>query len=231
MRGISGLAAIALALAILPVRAEERAREAVAEVDAYYKFSDAVRLYLYGKLGANTTANTTDGEIGAHVDFAHLPILHLSLRRDVDWERARSLLIRLGYEQSDGVDGRDDATHERRLVAELTGRFVLPQDFWLVNRLRLELRDLDGTSAQRYRYRLALERKTTVAGVHVAPYARAETAYDTRYDSWNRQTYQVGAEVELSKQWRIEPYVARQNDKVSASANVDRFGVTLKYYR
>jgi hypothetical protein len=42
--------------------------------------------------------------------------------------------------------------------------------------------------------------------------------------------YQAGGEVELSKAWRIETYLARQNDSLSASANVDRFGLVFKHY-
>jgi len=62
------------------------------------------------------------------------------------------------------------------------------------------------------------------------PYAQAEVFYDTRYDIWNRQLYQLGAEIELSKHWRVEPYLARQNDSRSSSGNVDRMGLVLKYY-
>jgi hypothetical protein len=50
------------------------------------------------------------------------------------------------------------------------------------------------------------------------------------FDSWNRQLYQAGVEIELSKRWRIEPYVARQNDSRSASGNLNRIGLVLKSY-
>jgi len=64
----------------------------------------------------------------------------------------------------------------------------------------------------------------------MVPYAQAEIFYDTRFDCWNRQLYQAGAEIELAKRWRIEPYLARQNDSRSTSGNVDRAGLVLKYY-
>jgi hypothetical protein len=84
--------------------------------------------------------------------------------------------------------------------------------------------------AQRFRYRLGIEREILVGGVVTVPYAQAEVFYDTRYDIWNRQLYQLGAEIELSKHWRVEPYLARQNDSRSSSGNVDRMGLVLKYY-
>ena len=60
--------------------------------------------------------------------------------------------------------------------------------------------------------------------------AYAEIFYDTRFDSWNRHLYQAGVEIELAKRWCIEPYLARQNDSVSSSGNVNRVTLVLKYY-
>ena len=84
--------------------------------------------------------------------------------------------------------------------------------------------------SQRYRYRLGVEREVKMGTMVTVPYAQAEFYYDTRYDSWNRRLYQAGAEIELSRRWRIEPYIARQNDESSTSGNVDRVGLVLKYY-
>jgi hypothetical protein len=64
----------------------------------------------------------------------------------------------------------------------------------------------------------------------MVPYLQAENFYDTRFDTFNRQLYQAGVEIELTKHWRIEPYVARQNDSRSASGNLNRFGLVLKSY-
>ena len=63
------------------------------------------------------------------------------------------------------------------------------------------------------------------------PYVQAETFYDTRNGSWNRQLYQTGVEVELSKAWRYEVYISRQVDSLAPSANVATLGLVLKYYR
>ena len=65
----------------------------------------------------------------------------------------------------------------------------------------------------------------------MVPYAQAEAFYDTRFDTWNRALFQFGAEVELTKQWRLEPYYARQNDSRSSPASVNRVGLVLKYFR
>lgn len=99
-----------------------------------------------------------------------------------------------------------------------------------MNRARVDFRDTDGDSSQRYRIRLGIEREFTVCGVVMVPYAQAEFFHDTRFDSWNRQLYQAGVEIELNKHWRIEPYFARQNDSRSASGNANRLGLVLKSY-
>jgi hypothetical protein len=64
----------------------------------------------------------------------------------------------------------------------------------------------------------------------MVPYAQAEFSYDTRFDAWTQQVYQFGAEIELTKRWRIEPYYARQKNTRSSPALTDRLGLVLKYY-
>jgi len=68
----------------------------------------------------------------------------------------------------------------------------------------------------------------TVGGVTLVPYAQAEVFYDTRFGAWNRQLYQAGVELEITKHWRIEPYYAREEDQRSSTAHVDRVGLVLK---
>ena len=122
------------------------------------------------------------------------------------------------------------AYSERRGVIEMTARVPLPSHTWLVHRGRVDLCDIEGESSQRYRYRLGIEREFTAGGVLTAPYAQAEFYYDTRYAAWTRQLYQVGAEIELSKRWRIEPYLALRKDTKPTPALTDILGLMLKYY-
>jgi Protein of unknown function (DUF2490) len=212
-----------------PVRSAERQREFVPEVDAYVKLSDRTRLFLLGDVTRNTKGSTTESELGANLDVTLKPIFRPELR-DADWERNRYLWTRIGYARLDSPDNTGVGPTERRGIIELTGRMPLPQEVWLVHRARVDLRDIGGEFSKRFRYRLGIEREITMNGVVMVPYAQAEVYYDTRFDSWNRQLYQVGTEIELSKRWRVEPYLARQNDSRSASGNVDRAGLVLKYY-
>ncbi|MBE0625213.1 MAG: DUF2490 domain-containing protein [Burkholderiales bacterium] len=224
------LALLACAVLVAPARAEERQREFVPELNAYASFSDRTRLFLLADLTRNLTADTSESEFGAHLDYTLKPYFRPELR-DANWERNRYFWTRIGYLQLGTPDKARTGPTERRVILELTGRMPLAQEVWLVHRGRVDLRDIGGESSQRYRYRLGIEREIKMGGIVTVPYAQAEFFYDTRYDSWNRQLYQAGAEIELSKRWRIEPYLAVQNDNRSTSGNVNRAGLVLKYYR
>jgi len=63
------------------------------------------------------------------------------------------------------------------------------------------------------------------------PYVGAEVLYDTRYDAWSQQRYEVGIEILLSDRWRLEPHYLRQDDHRSQPAHVNAFGLILKHHR
>lgn len=179
----------------------------------------------------NLTKDTSEGELGAHLDFTLKPILRPYVGA-ADWVRDRYLWARVGYVVLTTPDSRSSGSKERRGILEITGRVPLPNEVWLVNRGRVDLRDLEGeSSSQRYRLRMGIEREFTAGGTVIVPYAQAEVFHDTRYDAWSRQLYQFGAEIELTKQWRLEPYYARQNDTRPSAGHVDRVGLVLKYFR
>ena len=91
------------------------------------------------------------------------------------------------------------------------------------------LEQLPDTS--RYRVRVGIENELIVAGRKWAPYADAESFYDTRYDYWNRQLYRTGVEVSVNDHWRIEPYVGYQDDSHSEPAHIYLLGLIFKYAR
>jgi len=61
-------------------------------------------------------------------------------------------------------------------------------------------------------------------------YLQAETFYDTRYDSWARQLYQLGAEIMLTKHFRAEPSVARQVDRLPEEGGLWAFAIVARWY-
>ena len=230
-RSALALAAILLVAYATSARAGDTHTELAPELNAYLKLSDRTRLFLLGSVGEDLSDSTTSGQVGAHLDIALMPILRRHLR-DGDWERERYLWGRVGYQAVlDNLDDWRDGVTEHRGILELTARVQLPSDVWLVNRARVDLRGLSGDISARLRYRLGIEREfTVVGGVTLVPYAQAEVSYDTRFGAWNRQVYQAGVEIEITRHWRVEPYYARQEDQRSSTAHLDRVGLVLKTY-
>ena len=210
--------------------AGESGAEFAPEIDAFVRLEDRTRLFLAARLKQGLTQGGNDGEVGVHVDVTLTPVLRRRLRY-ADWERDRYLWMRIGYQLIGSLDEPDSSTLEHRGIFEMTARVPLPLDLWLVNRGRADLRDVGGDVSARGRYRLGVEREVQVAGVALVPYAKAEVFYDSRFGTWNRQIYETGVEIEITRHWRIEPYYARQEDQSSSLAHLDRVGLILKYYR
>jgi hypothetical protein len=214
----------------LPLRVNAQAPvDAVApELNAYVKLSDEARLFLLSNLSFYDSGDPTGGELGANLDITLMPRFRSNLR-EADWARDRYFWTRIGYTVSGPLKGQGAIEH--RGLLELTTRMALPEQVWLVNRARYELRDIDGVLSQRYRLRVGIEREFMPQGVTTVPYAQAETLFDTRTGSWNRQIYQTGVEVEINKSWRYEIYFSRQVDSLSSSANIATLGLVLKLYQ
>lgn len=213
---------------LLPARADERGKENLLEGNAYVQLSDSTRMLLLGAAAVATPYS--NAQLGANLDIALEPLFG-PLLREADWARMRNMWTRLGYEVL--ASNRDGSSRpaERRGIGELTVRVALPYELWLVNRARLELRDIGEQFSSRYRLRIGVERIFTVNDMELIPYSQAETFYDTRYGTWNRQLYQIGMNIVFTNNWSLEPYIARQYDSMSPPDNLDRFGLVFKHYQ
>jgi hypothetical protein len=212
----------------LQARADDRGEETVLEGNAYVQLSDTTRMLLLGAFAVAKPYN--NAQLGANLDFALEPLFR-PLLRQADWARMRYLWTRLGYESLASPQNGAPGPAEHRGIGELTARVELPYEVWLVNRARLELRDIGEEFSRRYRLRVGVERIFTVNDMEMIPYSQAETFYDTRFGIWNRRLYQVGMNIEITNTWSLEPYIARQYDSMSPPDNLDRFGLVLKYYQ
>jgi hypothetical protein len=235
---LGALCGALLAWAALPAAAEER-NEFWPALDAYFTLGQSTRLYLAatGTWAEKTQTSTgtmryEDAYLGAHLDVTLAPLLRPELAKG-DWHRARYLWTRIGYSYSRSLGDAEasDPFRERRGILELSGRTPpLAAGLELVSRIKWDARDVSGRHSNRYRLRLGVEKSLLLAGRAVVPFANAETFYDTRYDTWNRQLYQAGAEIELDRSWRLEPSLYRQNDSRSEPSRVNVFGLALKYF-
>jgi hypothetical protein len=75
-----------------------------------------------------------------------------------------------------------------------------------------------------------VNRDFEVRGRLVTPYLQAEAFYDTRYDGWAQELYQAGAEIEVSRNFRVEPSVARQVDRLPEKSGLWAIAVVARWY-
>jgi hypothetical protein len=236
-RRIARLAAIVLTCLAVAAPAAE-SNQFWPELDAYFNLGERTRLFVLGTAsvydppGSAGSTQFQDMQLGVHLDVTLAPLLRPDLLKG-DWQRNRYLWMRIGYRYGRSLGGIEDTDpyREQRAIFELTGRTApLAAGLELVGRFRWDARDFNDDYSNRYRFRFQLEKAFQLDGRALVPFANAETFYDTRFDTWNRRRYQVGAEFELSRAWRIEPSFSRQNDSRSEPARVNALGLVLKYF-
>jgi hypothetical protein len=232
MRGVRGCLPLLLVAAwVAPTLAHagETANEVWPGLDIYYSLDDRLRMYLLASQTNNREGHHSETDLGLHLDVTLKPILG-KRREKPDWERQRYLWARIGYVHITSVTSGTRAGPEDRGVLELTARIPLPARIWVENRGRFDLRWIAGDYSTRFRYRLKVQRELTGSGMPLVPYGSVELFYDTRFDTWNRQLYELGVEVSINNRFRIEPYIARQNDSRSSPEHVNAARLTLKFY-
>jgi len=240
MRRNFWLVAALLAAVSAPAWAERR-DELLPEFDAYRPFTDNLRGHLYsqativestsGEKGPTPTG-LTEAVYGAHLDITLTPRLRQRLREG-DWQRDRYVWTRIGYEYSQSINGSKEnkSYWQNAAILELTTRSLpLVGGLEFEGRARWDLRDKNGENSSLYRLRLTIERRCEVRGRSTTPYVRAEDIYNTKYDQWNQQRYQAGAELELSDRWRIDPYFELRNDSRAQPERVRAIGLEVKYF-
>ena len=227
------VAALALLAWAPPVRAQEETTrgEFWPEIDAWVGLGEGSRLYFLATVARNKDENLREGMVGAHVDFFLKPINPRRRARldGPDLIKRRYLAFRAGYRYA--WDVNDSAGYqEHRVLFEITGRTPATGGFVLINRNRLDLRDVNGERSWRYRNRTRLERDIALDSRAATPYAMIEFGYDSRYDVWNRQRYFAGIEWPIGKTPILDTYYCRQNDSRSSIAHVNAFGLALNLF-
>jgi hypothetical protein len=229
-----------LSAATTPVWAESQ-DQLLPELDAFVPFSDTLRGHLYsqGTVVESTSGvkdpapnGLTQATYGAYLDVTLTPRLRKRLEEG-DWQRDRYLWSRIGYEYSQSYNGSKEnkSFWQNAFIWELTTHSrPLAGGLELEGRARLDLRDKNGENSSLYRLRLTIERRFETGERSTTPYVRAESLYNTKYDQWNQQRYQAGAELELSHRWRISPYFEWRHDSRAQPETLRAFGFEVVYY-
>ena len=173
-------------------------------------------------------------DVAGYLDLTIGPRLRpLRLRRaskKEDWQTKKYFWTRIGYDHIFQVEGETKQAPERRGIVAFHARHYLPGAILMEGRTRADLRWLEDGYSTRYRFRIEANRDFTVLHRVMTPYFQAEGFYDSRYDRWARQLYQVGAEIGVSRHFRVEPSVARQVDHLPSPSGLYAFAFVARWY-
>jgi hypothetical protein len=200
------------------------------ELNYFYRINPQARVLLDAAYAKGKESDERSVDLAAYLDLSFKPNLIGKLRTD-DWQRSRSFWARIGYDRIFNVtdeSGRDVA--ENRGIVAIHGKTPLAADVWLEARARADLRWIGDEYSTRYRARLEATREFMVRDHVVVPYINYEWFYDTRFDAWARTLATAGAEVTLNEHFRLELYVASQDDEHPQEESLGALGLVAKWY-
>jgi len=200
-----------------------------AELNLFKKVNPTTRLYFVVADTKGKEAEFRTVDLAGYVDLTFGPKLPRR-RQKLDWQSRKYVWARIGYDHIFKVEGGTRTGPENRGVVALYGRVYLPGAILVEGRTRADLRWIEGSYSTRYRFRIEVNRDFTVLDRVVTPYFQAEYFYDTRYDGWARDLYQVGAEIGVTGHFRVEPSVVRQLDHLPSPSGLYAFALVARWY-
>ena len=195
------------------------------ELDVYYSFNSRLRLDV-------EASRSTDGASYNSIEFG--PTLNIFARRflqpkvTTNNEGKKNLLVfGVGYRYLAGIN----QAAENRIELDFTPQASLPWGILVGDRNRFDLRFIDGSGfSWRYRNRLNAQRTFKIHRFVFSPYAQGEVFYSSSAGSWNKTTYQFGADMPFGKRFDLELYYERDNNVGSVPQHVNAFGFNPSIY-
>jgi hypothetical protein len=205
------------------------------ELNLYKRLGPTTRLYFVAAYAEGKESQFRTLDVAAYMDVTFKPftrdmVKHDDWRSANDWRQKRYLWIRVGYDHVFKQEGQTESTPEDRGILAVHGRAYLPASVLFELRARADFRWIGGDYSTRYRVRAEVNRDFTIFGVVSNFYFQAEAFYDTRYDDWARELYQLGAEITVTRCFRIEPSVARQTDDQPEESGIYAFALVARWY-
>ena len=177
----------------------------------YWRPAEHQRTFLELSSSTERDGPKREDSVGLYQDYVDLPKGYL----------------RAGYRFTFSV--HDASYRESRIVGEGVLALFSTDAVRLVDRLRTELRWINGAYSYRVRERLHFQRLAAKKSrLGLAPYGTFEVYYDSRGASISRIAGRVGSEAKLRGPASIDVYVARQNNLHSAPNFVNALGITVK---
>jgi hypothetical protein len=227
-RSRPGAAALAVLLLIGTARADDR-WEFWPELDLYKQHSSLIRYYFVAAYANGKESESRTLDVSGYVDITVGPHLPKNRQRE-DWQTKKYLWFRMGYDHVFQAEGETKTAPEYRGVLAGHARHYFAAGILVEVRARADLRWIDGDYSTRPRFRIEVNRDFKMRDRVVTPYFQAEYFYDTRYDGWARELYQVGAEIGVTRHFRVEPSIARQVDRLPNPSGLWAFALVARWY-
>lgn len=199
------------------------------ELDLFTTVNPTVRSYFVAAYARGKESELQTLDLAAYLDVTIGPRLPHSRQKE-DWQTKKYFWARIGYDYIFKAEGETRTAPEKRGIVAFHGRHYLPAGILVEVRTRADLRWFEDGYSTRYRIRIEVNRDFTVLDHVITAYFQAEDFYDTRFDEWARQFYQVGAEVTVTKHFRVEPSVARQVDQFPSDSGLYAFALVARWY-
>jgi hypothetical protein len=203
--------------------------EFLPEVDAYYKMTSTVRIWLQAKETAEN-GNPVTAEFGPSLDFYVKPRSRLVqiTTFDLDDSKSRPLILSIGYRYLPTPG--EPPTNRMEPVATLN--IPIPKvQFLVTDRNRADLDWKAGTFTWRYRNRLQVEHTFRVGSYHLSPYGSAEFYYSSQYSKWSDTAIYIGCLFPIGKHFELDPNYEHQNSTGSSPNQVyNQFGLILNMF-
>lgn len=195
------------------------------EIEGYYSFNPKSRL---GLMASRSTdgASYNSIELGPTLNFFAKRFVQPVLSTPNEAEN-HMLVFGVGYRYIAGLD----QPSENRIELDVTPQIPLPWGLQAGDRSRVDIRFIAGNSTSwRYRNRIGMQRTLSVRRFVFSPYAQGEFFYNSSSGSWNKTTFQVGADFPFRKHFAFEPYYEHDNNIGSIPNAVNAFGMTAYIY-
>jgi hypothetical protein len=199
------------------------------ELNLLKKANPTTRFYFVASYAEGKESQFRTLDLAGYLDVTIGPHVPHS-RQKADWQTKKYFWARVGYDHIFKAEGETSAPPEHRGIVSIFARHYLPGGVLVEGRARADLRWLESGYSTRYRFRVEVNRDFEVFDRVVTPYFQAEYFYDTRYDAWARELYQLGAEMEVTRHFRVEPSVARQVDVLQPRSGLWAFGFVARWY-
>ncbi len=181
------------------------------ELDVYWSPAEHQRTFLELSSSTEREGPKREDTIGLYQDYLMLPAGYL----------------RGGFRYT--FSAKDNSYREYRFVGEATYRTWSRGKARLLNRARVEVRDVNNAWSYRIRDRLHLQRMpANQTGLALAPYITFEAYYYSQYKTIARIGGRIGTEARIRGPVSVDLYVARQNNSRTLPKYVNALGLTTR---